>query len=198
MKPLTNLIAISILLFSLNGCTEEQPFDFVLPLDIDPVFRISDDDGVWSESEIITYNDVADAIDDLSEDITFSDISIEGVTLIVDDQAAALSGVENVLLELVDSQGQETVIFNNVSIPIPAGQGRVEVVVTDLAHEGVLALKELLEGYALNESFEDFALVTSGRSAPQGTPLNMELTVVLHMSFNYSEDLEVPYFMGND
>ncbi len=197
MKRLINILAMGVLLACGTGCTENQSFDFVLPLEIEPVFTITDNDGVWSEFTTITYDDVADAVDDLEDDIDFDDISIEGVTLIVDNQDPALTGVENVLLELVDPQGQETLIFNNVSITIPAGQGRTEVVVTGLVQEGVLALRDLLEGYVLAESFENFALVTSGRSTPQGTPLNMELTVILHMSINYSQDLEVPYFLGN-
>ena len=198
MKRLINILVVSGLTIALSGCVEEQSFDFVLPLEIDPVFTITDDDGVWAEVTVITYDDVADAVEDLEDDITFDDISIEGVTLIVDDQAANLSGVENLNLELVDQFGQEFVIYNNVSISITPGQGRTEVVVTDLVQEGVLALKDLLEGYVLAESFENFSLVSSGRSTPQGTPLNMELTVILHMSLNYSQGLEVPYFLGND
>lgn len=197
MKRLINILAfVAIMIFG-TGCTDVQPFDFVLPLEIEPVFTITDDDGVWAEFTVITYDDVADAVDELEDDIDFDDISIEGVTLIVDNPDPALTGVENVILELVDPSNQEFVIFDNVAITIPAGQDRTEVVVTSLAQEGILALKDLLEGYVLSESFENFSLVTSGRSTPQGTPLNMELTVVLHMSINYSQDLEVPYFLGN-
>ncbi|MCA6079058.1 hypothetical protein [Fulvivirga sedimenti] len=179
------------------ACTETQPFDFVLPLEIDPTFVINDQDGSWSESEIITYDDVADALDDLEDDIDFQSISIEGVSLIIKNQDPALTGVENVNLTLIDPFNQSFSIYLGEAISIPAGQQRTEVVVTGLAREGVEALKDLLESYALNEAFDPFTLVSTGNSTPANTPLNMDLTVVLHMSFNYSQELDVPYFLGN-
>ena len=181
-----------------SGCTENKDFDFVLPLNIEPVFFISEQDGSWQESYLVTYDDVADAVDDLEDDIEFQSISIEGVTLIIENQDANLTGVENVNLTLIDDLGNSYAIYTNESISIPPGGDRTEVVVTGLAREGVQALKDLLEGFARNEIFENFTLISTGSSTPQGTPLQMELTVVLHMSFNYTQPLEVPGFIGNE
>jgi len=178
------------------GCSEEKGFDFVIPLDVEPVFFITEQDGAWQESYMVTYDDVADAVDDLEDDIDFQSISIEGVTLLLENNDPNLTGVENLNLTLIDQFNQSYTIYAGESISISPGQ--TEVVVTDLAREGVEALKDLLEGFAQNEAFENFLVVSSGNSTPQGTPLQMDLTVTLHMSFNYSQDLDVPYFLGNE
>ncbi len=197
MKRITRLLLVFFIL-AFTGCVEEQSFDFALPVDIEPQFTILEQDGLWSEMTLITYDDIADAVDDLEDDIVFDDISIEGISLIIDNQADGLSGIQNANLTLVDPQNRAFPVYQDVSISINPGQGRTEIVVTDLAREGVEALKDLLEGYVLANSFENFTIVSSGESVPAGTPLSMELTVILHTSLNYNQNFEVPYFMGNE
>ena len=197
MKALIKSI-ILVLIFGISGCIENKDFDFTLPVKIEPEFSINEQDGTWQEIYTVTYNDIADAVDDLDDDINFQDISIEGVTLVLRNQDPSLSGVQHVDLILVDPQGQNHTIFSDEEIMITAGQTTTEVVVTGLVQSGVIAIRDLLEGYAASSSFDSFVLVSSGNSLPAGTPLSMELTAVLHMSLNYSEGFDVPYFLGNE
>ncbi len=188
------LIAIfSIVAF--NQCNEET-FQFVIPLTLEAEFVINENDGEWEEVEMLSYADFADVIEDIEEEASLESVVVEGVVLYLENQDPNLQGIEEVDLKIVDVQNDTTIVYENESISITPGTTRK--VVTELVKDGVEQAADLIEGYVQGTSFDSFTLVSSGKSIPGGTTLSMTLMVEIKMTINVEEELEVPFFLGND
>jgi hypothetical protein len=194
----STFLIVLVALACFNSCLSNEIFVFVIPVPFEAEFVIEENDGVWNESEVLSADDFEDILEDYDDDAILDDVSIEGVVLYVENADPNLTGVTNADLVIIDAQQTRTQVYQNVSITLETTGTQTRAIVTDLAQDGVELLKNLIKTYIDNPFSGDFVIIEStGNSVPAGTPLNMDLTVEVNMTANVSQELEVPFFIGN-
>lgn len=192
------------LLFVAAGCDEKE-FAFVRAWDTDAAFN-ADGDGTFTEEDNISFFDIADQLE-VPDDITSNDmasVQIEMVQARVvglpDNTADAIHLTVSIQFndeafprDLVNGYHVEVQTAEDDFVDVTGLSGNVIATVKDKFNQYVDAI---IDGTPLSPH-EGFTVTATGIASPSGRiAANVEVRVKASVTFK--QDLEVPFFMGNE
>ncbi len=200
MNKLINLkfiISLAGIFFLLASC-EEKAFNFVLNIDEEYQFDAIDNNGVFSVATEISRDDILDDIE-IESDSEIESVDVESfavkITEVTGNEATSVNLEGLMYLEGDISQTPFTVFDNLI---VNGDNASDFIAVTSLNAAAINALSVKLLAYVNNTDNDNFIFQLNGTSIPDGSRVAATVELKMRATVKFKENLEVPFFVGDE